>query len=161
VPARGVGQDRRSTVPPLVGDLSRHPSLGLAFQRFRRKPLRLALLRSVEEGDQFVDDVRSAGLRCDIGREQGMVAREAPFKPMTLRNMRQNGVRAVIATCQACGHKADVNVDALAGTVIVPNAGRQLRLQQMRREADRDAARVAYGVIAALSYATRLKYLGS
>jgi hypothetical protein len=52
---------------------------------------------------------------------------KAPFKPMTLRNMRQNGVRAVIATCQVCGHKADVNVDALAGTVIVPNAGRQLR----------------------------------
>jgi hypothetical protein len=45
---------------------------------------------------------------------------KAPFKPMTLRNMRQNDVRAVIATCQVCGHKADVNVDALAGTVIVP-----------------------------------------
>jgi hypothetical protein len=33
---------------------------------------------------------------------------------MTSGNMRQNGVRAVIATCQACGHKADVNVDALS-----------------------------------------------
>jgi hypothetical protein len=33
---------------------------------------------------------------------------------MTLANMRQNGVRAVIATCQGCGHKADVNVDAFA-----------------------------------------------
>jgi hypothetical protein len=85
---------------------------------------------------------------------------KAPFKPMTLRNMRQNGVRAVIATCQACGHKADVNVDSLAGTVI-PQRRSTIAMQQMRREADRDAARVAYGVIAALSYATRLKYLGS
>jgi hypothetical protein len=33
------------------------------------------------------------------------------FKPMTLANMRLNGVRAVIATCEACGHKADVNVE--------------------------------------------------
>ena len=33
--------------------------------------------------------------------------------PMTLANMRLNGVRAVIATCEACRHKADVNVDAL------------------------------------------------
>ena len=25
--------------------------------------------------------------------------------PMTLANMRENGVRAVTATCEACGHK--------------------------------------------------------
>jgi hypothetical protein len=49
---------------------------------------------------------------------------------MTLANMRRNGVRAVIAACQACGHKADVNVDALAETVIVPNAGRRLLCSQ-------------------------------
>jgi hypothetical protein len=34
--------------------------------------------------------------------------------PMTLSNMRRNGVRVVIATWQTCDHKADVNVDALA-----------------------------------------------
>jgi hypothetical protein len=39
-----------------------------------------------------------------------MVAREKPGPPMTLANMRKNGVRAVIAACRACGHKADVNV---------------------------------------------------
>jgi hypothetical protein len=38
---------------------------------------------------------------------------------MTLENMRINGVRAVIATCEACGHKADVNV-ALPENVTVP-----------------------------------------
>jgi hypothetical protein len=40
---------------------------------------------------------------------------------MTLANMRQNGVRAVIATCAGCGgHKADVNVDALPKTIVAP-----------------------------------------
>ena len=49
--------------------------------------------------------------------------------PMTLANMRQNGVHAVIARCEACGHVADVNVDALAGTITVPEVGRRLRRQ--------------------------------
>jgi hypothetical protein len=42
---------------------------------------------------------------------------------MTLANMRQNGVRALIATCEACGHKADVNADALPETIAVPKRG--------------------------------------
>ena len=42
-------------------------------------------------------------------------------------NMRQNGVRAVIATCQGCGHKADVNVDALPPLIYVPEIGHRLR----------------------------------
>ena len=53
--------------------------------------------------------------------------RSKPGPPMTLANMRENGVRAVIATCEACGHAADVNVDAIEGTVIVPHVGRRLR----------------------------------
>ena len=54
--------------------------------------------------------------------------KKAPFgPPMTLANMRMNGVRAVIATCEACGHKADVNVDALPEGVTVPEVGRGLR----------------------------------
>ncbi len=32
-----------------------------------------------------------------------MAAREKPGPPMTLANMRKNGVRAVIATCQGRG----------------------------------------------------------
>jgi DNA-directed RNA polymerase subunit RPC12/RpoP len=56
-----------------------------------------------------------------------MVAREKAGPPMTLGNMRANGVRAVIATCQACGHKADVNVDALSPLIYVPEIGRRLR----------------------------------
>jgi hypothetical protein len=59
-----------------------------------------------------------------------MAEREKRGPPMTLRNMRQNGVKAVIAACQTCGHKADVNVDALTETIIVPEAGRRLRCTQ-------------------------------
>ena len=38
---------------------------------------------------------------------------------MTLANMRQNGVRAVTATCEACKREAEVNVDALPETMTV------------------------------------------
>ena len=50
--------------------------------------------------------------------------------PMSLANMRENGVHAVIATCQACGHKADVNVDALPASTGVPHVGQRLRCSQ-------------------------------
>ena len=53
--------------------------------------------------------------------------RSKPGPPMTLSNMRADGVHAVTATCEACGHKADVNVDALPESVTLPEAGRRLR----------------------------------
>jgi hypothetical protein len=53
--------------------------------------------------------------------------RTPPGPPMSLANMRQNGVRAVTATCEACNHSADVNVDALPATVYVPQVARRLR----------------------------------
>jgi hypothetical protein len=59
-----------------------------------------------------------------------MVAREKPGPPMTLANMRKNGVHAVIATRPSCGHNADVNVDALPETIAVPAIGRRLRCSQ-------------------------------
>jgi hypothetical protein len=59
-----------------------------------------------------------------------MSARERAGPPMTLGNMRQNGVHAVIATCLSCGHKADVNVDGLAATIFVPEIGQRLRCGQ-------------------------------
>ena len=46
---------------------------------------------------------------------------------MTLASMRLNGVRSVTATCQACAHQADVNVDALPETLTVPEAGARFR----------------------------------
>ena len=47
--------------------------------------------------------------------------------PMTLANMRGNGPRSVTATCETCGHQADVVVDALPESVLAPGAGRYLR----------------------------------
>ena len=43
--------------------------------------------------------------------------RSKPGPPMSLANMRANGVREVSATCEACGHQADVNVEALPESV--------------------------------------------
>jgi rRNA maturation protein Nop10 len=51
-------------------------------------------------------------------------------QPMTLANMRENGVYSVIAICVACGHRVNVNVDALPETIAVPEAGLQLRCGQ-------------------------------
>ena len=49
---------------------------------------------------------------------------------MSLANMRANGVREVSATCEACGHQADVNVEALPESVHVPQVSRRLRCTQ-------------------------------
>jgi hypothetical protein len=56
--------------------------------------------------------------------------RSKPGPPMALANVRANGVRAVSAVCEACGREADVNVDALPETLIVPQVGRSLRCSQ-------------------------------
>ncbi len=46
---------------------------------------------------------------------------------MTLANIRENGVRMTWANCDAYAHQADVNVEALAKTLVVPRLGRRLR----------------------------------
>jgi hypothetical protein len=53
--------------------------------------------------------------------------RTKPGPPMSLRDMRENGVRAVVAPCESCNRSADVNVDALPETTSVRQAGRRLR----------------------------------
>jgi ribosomal protein S27AE len=50
-----------------------------------------------------------------------------PGRPMTLANMRANGVRMLTASCADCGRSADVNVDLLPETLTVPEAGQRLR----------------------------------
>ena len=42
-----------------------------------------------------------------------MTGPDEPIRPMTLDNMRRNGVRGLDVTC-ACGYHTAVNVDALA-----------------------------------------------
>jgi hypothetical protein len=49
---------------------------------------------------------------------------------MTLANMRANGVRMVIASCDSCGHAADVYVDSMPETVTVPQVGLSLQCSQ-------------------------------
>jgi hypothetical protein len=66
-----------------------------------------------------------ASLRMTPPQSEAMRAKIGP--PMTLANMRLNGVRAVTATCEAYNHSADVNVDALPGSVHVTQVSRRLR----------------------------------
>jgi hypothetical protein len=82
------------------------------------------------------------GLREAKPAEQVRRERVKIFPPMTFANMRANGVRAVIATCEACGHKADVNVDALPEN---PGSRPMPAMQPAWREADQHAACMAYG----------------
>jgi hypothetical protein len=43
--------------------------------------------------------------------------------PMTLANMRANGVRSLSVRCELCHHEPVINVDAYAETVTVPSFG--------------------------------------
>jgi ribosomal protein S27AE len=72
--------------------------------------------------------------------------RSKPGPPMTLANMRANGVRMVTASCANCGRSADVNVDALPETLTVPEAGLRLRCGRCgaRTISTRPAWRTAY-----------------
>ena len=47
--------------------------------------------------------------------------------PMSLANMRQNGVYSVSAVCETCRHESVVNVYALPEAVPVPEVGQHLR----------------------------------
>jgi hypothetical protein len=52
--------------------------------------------------------------------------------PMTLANMRENGVRSLSVTCKLCHHEAVMNVDAFDDAVPVPADG-LYRLRDYRR----------------------------
>ena len=43
--------------------------------------------------------------------------------PMTLANMREQGVRSLSLTCELCHHAATMNVDRFADTIAVPGFG--------------------------------------
>jgi predicted RNA-binding Zn-ribbon protein involved in translation (DUF1610 family) len=53
--------------------------------------------------------------------------RDEPIQPMTLGNMRQNGVRGLFVTCPNCGHQIVVNADAHPDDVPVPSFGPRMR----------------------------------
>jgi hypothetical protein len=59
--------------------------------------------------------------------------------------MRENGVRAVTGTCEACRREADVNVNALPESVTVPKAGQRLRCSSCGGKTIIDQAGMTYG----------------
>lgn len=54
------------------------------------------------------------------------------LKPMTLGNMRANGVRSLSVSCngRGCDHQSVVNVDRFADDLTVPSFGPRLRCVQ-------------------------------
>jgi hypothetical protein len=46
-----------------------------------------------------------------------------PIEPMTLQNMRENGVRSLAVQCHQCLHEVIMNVDHLPGGLTVPSFG--------------------------------------
>jgi hypothetical protein len=46
-----------------------------------------------------------------------------PIEPMTLQNMRENGVRSLNIMCHQCRHETIMNVDHLPGGLTVPSFG--------------------------------------
>jgi predicted transcriptional regulator len=59
--------------------------------------------------------------------------------------MRENGVRAVTGTCEACRREADVNVNALPESVTVPKGGQRLRCSSCGGKTIIDQAGMTYG----------------
>jgi hypothetical protein len=47
--------------------------------------------------------------------------------PMTLANMRANGVRSILATCETCQHEAVLDADQWPDDLPVPDVGLKLR----------------------------------
>jgi hypothetical protein len=56
-----------------------------------------------------------------------MTRRDEPIRPVTLSNMRQNGVRGLFVTCSACRYHTEVNMDAWFDEMAVPSFGPRMR----------------------------------
>ncbi len=56
---------------------------------------------------------------------------QPPIRPMTLGNMRLNGVRSLLIHCLnvSCRHEAVVSVEACDDDVFVPSLGLRMRCQ--------------------------------
>jgi hypothetical protein len=72
----------------------------------------------------YKDFMRSAGVK--VGSyKPGPKRYTGP--PMDLANMRENGVRSLLAWCLDCGHEATVNVDHLPGHLPVPTFANRMK----------------------------------
>ena len=54
------------------------------------------------------------------------------MEPMSLGNLRAQGVRSVWAECESCRHEAVVNVDRFEDAVYVPDVALALRCSKCR-----------------------------
>ena len=74
------------------------------------------------------DKERAGAGLCKAGprRQNSAIAVPNRIAPMKLAIIRQNGVRAVTATCLACGYRADVVVDSLPDEMFVRDVGREM-----------------------------------
>jgi hypothetical protein len=57
---------------------------------------------------------------------------QPPITPMTLGNMRENGVRSLLVTCSnvTCRHEKIVNVDAYGDDLFVSSFGPRMRCER-------------------------------
>ena len=46
---------------------------------------------------------------------------------MSIRNMRENGVRSVLARCLDCHHEASLNLDGWEPALFIPDIARKLK----------------------------------
>jgi hypothetical protein len=63
-----------------------------------------------------------------------------PVEPMTLANMRENGVRSITATCETCQHEAILGVDHWPGDMPACG-GREIATRPNWRNRDKGAGR--------------------
>ena len=138
MPSRGLSRDRKGAA---------------AFRVSALQPLRLIIHSDAKRRQVLLGGLQAEGFpkgrvfapRKSLAPCEGLSDVRKNFgPPMTLANMRQNGVHALIATC-ACGHKADVNVDALPETTVCPRSSSAALVQRVWRQADQYAARLAHG----------------
>ena len=64
--------------------------------------------------------------------------------PMTLGNMRENGVRSLLVTCSnvTCRHEKIVNVDAYGDDLFVPSFGPRMRCERCGQRGARTFGRI-------------------
>jgi hypothetical protein len=55
-----------------------------------------------------------------------------PIEPMTLGNMRGNGVRSLAVTCPKCQHERIINADKWSGHMLVPSFGPRMVCSKCR-----------------------------
>jgi hypothetical protein len=75
--------------------------------------------------------------------------------PMTLGNMRANGIRCLSVYCSCCHHQVTFNVDHMPDAVEVPSIGPRMVCNAVRFYRCRRAAELERATFAACAYDSR------